>query len=63
MDFITSAECANKWHISQRRVSMYCKQGRIKGAVLISKMWLIPEDAEKPQDPRKMRGCKNDRDK
>lgn len=56
MDFITSAECANKWHISQRRVSMYCKQGRIKGAVLISKMWLIPEDAEKPQDPRKMRG-------
>jgi len=56
MDFITSAECANKWHISQRRVAIYCQQGRIKGVVRVGKMWLIPKDAEKPQDPRKDRG-------
>ena len=60
MDFITSAECAKKWHISQRRVSIYCKQGRIKGAILISNRWLIPKDAEKPQDPRKTKRRKEE---
>ena len=34
MDFITSAEAADKWNISQRRVAIYCKEGRIEGAVL-----------------------------
>ncbi len=55
MDFLTSAECANKWGISQRRVAIYCKEGRIAGAVLRGRMWMIPENAEKPQDPRRKR--------
>ncbi len=53
MDFLTSAECAEKWNVSQRRVAIYCKEGRIEGAVLRGRMWLIPVDAEKPDDPRK----------
>ncbi len=55
MEYLTSAECAEKWGISQRRVAIYCKQGRIEGAVIRGKMWLIPEGAEKPEDPRKAR--------
>ena len=31
---------------------MYCKDGRIKGAVLKGKTWLVPPNAEKPENPR-----------
>lgn len=55
MDFLTSEECAEKWNVSQRRVAIYCKEGRIKGAVLRGRMWLIPADAEKPNGPRRVR--------
>ena len=41
------------WKISQRRIQMYCKEARIKGAVLKGNIWLIPKDTEKPQDPRR----------
>ena len=47
MDYLTSAECAKKWNVSQRRVSVYCKEGRIEGAFLMGRMWLIPKDAKK----------------
>ncbi len=55
MEYMTSAEFAEKWSISQRRVAVYCKEGRIKGAVLKGRMWMIPSDAKKPEDPRKVR--------
>lgn len=55
MDFLTLAECAEKWNVSQCRVAIYCKEGRIEGAVLRASMWMIPADAEKPEDPRRVR--------
>ena len=55
MDYLTTAECAEKWGVSQRRVAIYCKQGRIDGAIIRGRMWLIPESAEKPDDPRRAR--------
>ena len=55
MEYLTTAEFAEKWNISQRRVAIYCKEGRIKGAVLKGRTWLIPEDAVKPEDPRRVR--------
>lgn len=55
MEYMTSAEFAEKWNISQRRVAIYCKEGRIDGAVLKGRMWMIPSDAKKPDDPRKVR--------
>lgn len=55
MDYLTSAECAKKWNVSQRRVAIYCKEGRIEGAVLRGRMWLIPKGAKKPEDPRRIR--------
>lgn len=54
MEYLTSAECAEKWKISQRRVAIFCKEGRIAGAVMRGRMWMIPSDAEKPEDPRKI---------
>lgn len=54
MNFLTTAEYASIWNISQRRVAIYCKQGRIDGAVLKGKTWLIPENTKKPKDPRRM---------
>lgn len=52
MDYLTTAECAKLWNISQRRVAIYCKEGRIDGAILMGKMWLIPKGTIKPEDPR-----------
>lgn len=54
MDYLTSAEVAEKWNISQRRVAIYCKEGRIDGAILKGRMWMIPSDATKPEDPRRI---------
>lgn len=42
------------WGISARRIALLCEQGRIAGVVKKGKTWLIPEDAEKPADKRKM---------
>ncbi len=53
MDYITTSEMAKKWSISRRRVTMLCQEGRIEGAILRGNTWLIPEDAKKPEDPRK----------
>ena len=55
MEYLTTAEFAEKWGISQRRVGIYCKEGRLEGAMIKGKTWLIPADAEKPLDPRKAR--------
>lgn len=54
MNFLTTAEYATIWNISQRRVAIYCKEGRISGAVLKGKTWLIPENTKKPKDPRRV---------
>ncbi len=49
MNYYTSSEAAEKWHISQRRVQVLCNEGRIQGAVLISNRWFIPISTEKPE--------------
>lgn len=55
MEYITTVEAAEKWHISRRRVNVLCDQGRIEGAVLKGKLWLIPDSTEKPADGRSTR--------
>ena len=53
MNLLTSSEMAKKWGISSRRIAILCSEGRIAGAVKKGKTWLIPCDAEKPEDARK----------
>jgi DNA adenine methylase len=55
MDYISALEAAQQWKISQRRVSVLCSEGRIKDAVMVGNMWIIPSDAKKPEDARSTR--------
>ena len=49
MNYISVAEAAKKWGVSERSVRGYCSEGRIDGAFLTGKTWNIPETAEKPE--------------
>ena len=48
MNFLSVAEVAKLWSMSERSVRNYCAEGRIPGAILAGKTWMIPSDAAKP---------------
>lgn len=48
MKYLSVANTAKKWNISERSVRNYCAQGKIDGAFLTGKTWNIPENATKP---------------
>jgi predicted site-specific integrase-resolvase len=56
MEYLTVKEMAEKWEISSRMVTIYCKEGRIAGAIKKGNLWLLPENAKKPEDQRKNNG-------
>ncbi len=49
MKYLSISEAAKKFALSERSVRNYCANGRIPGAVMQGKSWLIPEDASKPE--------------
>ena len=49
MNYLSVADVAKRWNISERSVRNYCVQGRVDGAFLTGKTWNIPETAEKPK--------------
>ncbi|NJD01395.1 MAG: Fic family protein [Ruminiclostridium sp.] len=53
MKYLSVAQIADKWNISERSVRGYCAAGRIEGAFLTGKTWNIPENAEKPERANK----------
>ena len=55
MDYLSAKEVALKWGITRRRVQILCEEGRVEGAYKISDVWVIPKDAEKPADKRKIK--------
>ena len=48
MDYISAAQFARKYNISERTARNYCAQGKIKGAFLVGKSWNIPAEAPLP---------------
>ncbi len=48
MKYLSSAQAAKKWNVTDRSVRNYCADGKIPGAFLTGKTWNIPEDAQKP---------------
>ena len=50
--FLTVAQAAEKWNISERRIRVLCAEGKIPGAVQEGRGWRIPLDAQKPSDGR-----------
>ena len=53
MRYLSVAEIAKKWDVSERSVRNYCAKGRVNGAYLTGKTWNIPENAEKPERTNK----------
>ena len=47
MDYLTTAEMAKLWNVSQRWVAILCKQGKIEGAVLKGHTWFVPKETKK----------------
>ncbi len=55
MRYLSVAEIAGKWNISERGVRNYCAHNRVEGAFITGKTWNIPENAEKPERSNKKR--------
>ncbi len=53
MEYISCAEAAAKWGISERRVQKLCEGNRIPSVSKFGSVWLIPKEAEKPADARR----------
>ena len=58
MRYLSVTEIAKKWEVSERSVRNYCAQGRVNGAFITSKIWKIPENAEKPERINKRKEVK-----
>ena len=53
MKYLAVNEISKKWNVSERSVRDYCNKGRVFGAYLEGKTWMIPENATKPnRQPR-----------
>lgn len=58
--YITVQEAAEKWGITPRQVQILCKNNRIFGATRMSRIWIIPENAEKPTNDKRKAGSTDD---
>lgn len=56
MEYIRVKEAAKLWGVSDRRVRLLCEQGKIPGIIREGRAYLIPKDAAKPLDGRRLRG-------
>lgn len=52
MDYISVKETAKLWGIDSSRIGRLARAGRIEGAKLVGRNWLIPKNAVKPSDKR-----------
>ena len=53
MRYLSVAEIAKKWDVSERSVRNYCAKKRVPGAFLAGKTWNIPANTEKPERSNK----------
>jgi hypothetical protein len=51
--YMTVQEAAKKWCVTSRQVQLWCKENKIPGAQMYSRIWIIPETAERPATKRK----------
>ena len=58
MEYMSIDDAAKKWGLSVRSVQILCSNGRVPGAVRLSRVWMIPRDAKKPADGRTREGKK-----
>lgn len=53
--YMTVQEAAEKWGVTSRQVQILCKENRISGASRMSRIWVIPEEAEKPTGNKRIK--------
>ncbi len=53
MKYVSVAEMAKRWNMSERGVRNYCAKGKIPNAFITGKTWNIPENAVKPDRKNK----------
>ena len=53
MKFLSVAQTAQKWNLSERTVRNYCANDKIPDTFLAGKTWNIPENAERPKKAKK----------
>ena len=46
--YATVKEMAEQWDVSGRLVQVWCKEGKIEGAIRFAGAWAIPYDTKKP---------------
>lgn len=52
MEYIDVHKAAELWNMTEKRITMLCRDGRVFGARKAGKTWLIPDDTAKPLDAR-----------
>ena len=55
MKYISVAEAAKRWQVSERTVRNYCAAGKIADAFLTGKTWNLPESSQRPDRINKKR--------
>lgn len=50
--YMTVKQASEKWGISDRRIRVFCAEGKISGAFQEGRGWKIPADTAKPSDGR-----------
>ena len=53
MDYLTVQQTAEKWGVTERWVQALIKRGSIDGVIRFGRVWMVPKDAQKPEDGRK----------
>lgn len=56
MEYIKVKQAAEQWGLSDRRVRILCEEGKIEGVIKRGRSYLIPANALKPADGRRLRG-------
>ena len=46
--YITVQEASEKWGVSPRQIQILCKNNKIPGATRLGRIWIIPNNIEKP---------------
>lgn len=51
-NYMSVAETAEQWSLTNRMVQKLCADGKIEGAVKFGRSWAIPKGSKKPADLR-----------
>jgi hypothetical protein len=54
--YATVQEAAEKWCLPPRQVQILCEENRIAGVSRMSRIWIIPENDEKPTSDKRGQG-------